>query len=186
MNSSELTTALLCWLRFGRQMPYSATEVEIGMYRADVFGATENESIEIEVKISISDFKNDFKNKQSKHLKYQAGQDQWGTVPNRVYFAVPEKLQVQALEILINQGPHYGLIVLTEDEYWAAVPWKRLKVVRRAKRLNKNKPTASFLKSVIARMSSEIAHFHMGQTMYSETMQRFKEISAMMDNRVSK
>ena len=180
MNSSELTTALLCWLRFGRQMPYSATEVEIAHYRADVLGATEKEIIEIEVKVSINDFRGDFKNKAGKHQNYK--DRMFGTVPNRIYFAVPEILKDSALEILIDKAPDYGLISMRQNSgsYDDSIPWKRLSIVKRAKHLHRDCPSDTFLKSIVNRMSSEIAHFHLGHIMSADMISRFKEVSHAM------
>lgn len=162
-RSAELTVACLSWLRFGRQLPYIATKYAVwANRRADVFGADEKESVEIEVKISRRDLLRDFDVKDWKHQRYGEG-GHWKT-PNRVYFAVPERIREDALKVLAEHAPAYGLIVmppLEDSGSWGAeIPWKLLRVAKSAKWLHKESPSKSVLADVQHRMASEVATFH--------------------------
>ena len=164
--SSEVTVACLCWLRFGRQLPYIATEYETyGYHRADVFGANEKESVEIEVKVSRSDLLRDFASKKSKHQRYGDAftVSSGARMPNRVYFAVPERIKDDALKTISREAPAYGIIVMapsTEAGWLSSVPWKLLRVARSAKWPHNDPPAKSLIADVTQRMASEIAILH--------------------------
>ena len=85
-----------------------------------------NLAYEIEIKISRSDFKNDFKHKEDKHLLFEGGDklgkfSKAGGMPNYFYYAVPNEL------ITPEEVPQYaGLIYL---QPWGAT------VVKKAKKL---------------------------------------------------
>lgn len=163
--SAEITVACLSWLRFGRQLSYVASEYDVWAgKRADVFGANERESVEVEVKVSRMDLLRDFERKPWKHDRYREGSRgaMGARTPNRVYFAVPLRLKDAALEVLAKEAPTYGLITLGEDEhgYYAELPWKRLRVVRSAKWLHRDPPAKSLIEDLTHRMASEVATFH--------------------------
>lgn len=89
---------------------------------------------EVECKISLADFKNDFKNKRQKHELLKTG-DEKHRRPNYFYYCVPWYLSEKVLPLL----PDYaGLIVLTENG--------RLNEVNRAPCLHKQKYTNEELK----------------------------------------
>ena len=89
---------------------------------------------EVECKISLADFKNDFKNKRQKHELLKTW-DEKHRRPNYFYYCVPWYLSEKVLPLL----PDYaGLIVLTENG--------RLNEVNRAPCLHKQKYTNEELK----------------------------------------
>lgn len=84
---------------------------------------------EVECKISLADFKNDFKHKWQKHELLKNG-DEKHRRPNYFYYCVPWYLSEKVLPLL----PSYaGLIVLTENG--------KLNEVRRASPLHTDKYT---------------------------------------------
>lgn len=137
------------WLRIDQRCMFIATEV--GKYSADVLGINEKKMIEIEVKTSIEDFKNDFK--KLKHFTYgdETSRDQW--IPTHFYFAMPEILIPEArafLEVSEKRGvKKYGLI---SSDSWS--------VVKRAQWLHKNSPTNTVKTVCALRMGSELIRFH--------------------------
>lgn len=164
-SSAELTVACLTWLRFGKQFSYVATEYATWAgRRADVFGCDEKESIEIEVKVSLSDLRRDFEAKGWKHQRYQDGHpDQYrNRMPQRVYFAVPERLRDETLKLLAVEAPAYGVIVMIEDDrnYYHEIPWKKLRVAKSAKWMHREAPSKSLIADMTHRMASEVALFH--------------------------
>lgn len=89
---------------------------------------------EVECKISLADFKNDFKRKWRKHDLLKTG-DEKHRRPNYFYYCVPWYLSGKVLPLL----PSYaGLIVLTENG--------KLNEVRRASLLHTDKYTDEDLK----------------------------------------
>lgn len=150
----------LWWLRMQKNMDYIGTEV--GGFNADVFGASHERSIEIEVKISASDLQYDFK--KEKHEFYagtrsyankQPMSDPW--IPNFFYFLVPQSLAELAGKICENKGPKYGVISLdTEQEWWT----RRFSVYRRPKRIHPGTPDPDMLHKVARRMANEIIAAH--------------------------
>lgn len=89
---------------------------------------------EVECKISLADFKNDFKHKRQKHELLKTG-DEKHRRPNFFYYCVPWYLSAKVYPLL----PDYaGLIVLTENG--------RLNEVSRAPCLHKQKYTNEELK----------------------------------------
>ena len=89
---------------------------------------------EVECKISLADFKNDFTHKRQKHELLKNG-DEKRRRPNFFYYCVPWYLSAKVYPLL----PDYaGLVVLTEDG--------RLKEVRRTPMLHKHKYTNEELK----------------------------------------
>ena len=89
---------------------------------------------EVECKISLADFKNDFSHKWQKHELLKKG-DEKRRRPNFFYYCVPWYLSAKVYPLL----PDYaGLVVLTEDG--------RLKEVKRTPMLHNNKYTDEELK----------------------------------------
>lgn len=89
---------------------------------------------EVECKISLADFKNDFTHKRQKHELLKMGDEKHGR-PNYFYYCVPWYLSEKVLPLL----PDYaGLIVLTENG--------RLNEVKRSPCLHKQKYTNEELK----------------------------------------
>lgn len=106
MNSKKIKTQVLMFFRFKRKYRYIATEV--GYYNADVMVSNGKQIIEIEVKTSFNDLKNDFKKK--KHLFYMNPESKSKLKPNKFYFAIPKKLEEKTIKLL-KDSP-YGIIIV--------------------------------------------------------------------------
>lgn len=133
----------LYWLRLDQRCAFIATEV--GEYSADVLGINEKKMIEIEVKVTLSDFKNDFH--KGKHYSYANSVGMW--IPNVFYFAVPSKLVEPCKKILQEKNSKYGLIDADE--------WR---VIKRAKKLHDKEPSSKAKYRLALRMGSELLRFH--------------------------
>lgn len=145
----------LKWLRLDQRCMFIATEV--GGYSADVLGINEKKMIEVEVKVTLEDFKNDFR--KPKHRQYvdayemdYAWHKQW--VPTHFYFAVLPDMIPKVKEYLEQQvsapkAKSYGIIDMST--------WK---VVKRAQWLHKREPTNRAKCTVALRMGSELIRFH--------------------------
>lgn len=153
MNSSILKTEAMCWLRYGKKMPYVCTEG--GYWSADVLGICDTYSVEVEVKMSKADLKREFQNKASKHYLYNnAGAAPARQVPNYFYFYVPPELEQDALEIVEKEAPKAGLVIYTPSGY--LLDGKKSRVARRATKLHDGAPPPRFKEVVLKRMSSEL------------------------------
>lgn len=164
MNSNYIKTALLCWIRFSKQIAIVATEV--GNNSADVAYSVNNCLYEIEVKVSVQDFKEDFK--KPKHIAYKMGKGLW--TPNYFSFAVPDSL-VDKVMPLVENTP-YGLIAIV-GQFDAAnrlLPWDlRTKTIKRAKSLHTNRCAGSVKHAMVKRMASELCGHR--QKSYSDDTQ---------------
>lgn len=151
----------LCFLRYGRSMPFVATEVEtIYGTRADVFAANDTCSIELEVKTSRSDLKNEFKAKANKHARYRDGD---ARAPNWFWFLMPEALardpQVQL--IIETNAPYAGILYhLQPPRDEKLKDGQRIAILRPATKLHTRKPTSKMLRKIMLRMGSEICGLH--------------------------
>jgi len=143
MNSFEIKTKVLMYWRYARAYAYISTET--GRFYADVLVSNGKNIIEIEVKTSYSDLKNDFKKRKHKFYRteYSIG------VPNKFYFAVPENLVEKTKELTKNTP--YGIIKVLEGNFTK----DKCEIIQSAKFLHKNFSN-SVLNEIIKRMSSEI------------------------------
>jgi hypothetical protein len=159
MDSAELKTVALQWLRFGKRCPLVCTEV--GRWNADVVGVTPSTVTEVEVKTSIADLRRDFRNKVAKHQIYTHAQENNPSVPNFFYFLMPSQIADKAAQILEEEKSKAGIIACTAD---AVNPftWKHhLSVIKRATKLRSSPPTRDFVETMMLRCSSEICGLHL-------------------------
>lgn len=177
VDTELIASACMGWLRFGKQFPFVAREA--GMFSSDVLGATLSRVVEIEIKVSTADFKADWKKQKHEvysdleHVKTRKwpsglGENSWDqTIPNQFYFAVPSHMKEFAIEQVKANKPEYGVLELRDNT--TAVHnysmWNRLRVVKRAKVLHKEKPTMQMLVSMASRMSSDLANTHLMRRM---------------------
>lgn len=142
-NANQCKNVLMSYFRFKRGYPYVATEY----LDCDFVAANNLEWIEVEVKISWSDYCAEWKKKKhregglpkSREAKY---------APNRKYFAAPPSLaQRMSNDCAINH-PEYGVLSIWTDE--------EINYVRRAKVLHSNEPNSKTLNGIIARVTSEL------------------------------
>ena len=157
ISSEHIKTAVLCWFRFARQYHYVATE--IGYWSADVAGATPTMLVEVEVKVSKSDFMRDFqKSKHAHYLKKMSNDPTWKYTwaPNKFFFAVPDHLEEFALKHLEETKSPYGLIVVRHEQGGHYPVDKAAYVAKQAKYLHRDPPKKGMFDTFLSRMSSAI------------------------------
>lgn len=149
-QTARLKNEALKWLRFEKRYNVACTELRTGLWIADVFGLGPRlpnpyNAIEIEVKISMADLRNDFKNKAQKHLMYL---DSVQNVPNYMYFMVPPELVEQAQAFLATKNPKYGII--TSPVYGG------VQSVKIPKKLHSSPPSDKLFTNCVRRMGNEL------------------------------
>jgi hypothetical protein len=140
--------------RYRKQIKMCCTEV--GNYSADFAYIKNGALYEVEIKISLSDFKSDFKKR--KHKLYES--ERYSLFkPNYFYYAVPVSLLPKITPILINY-PKYGIIVIKEDDtHRFNRNFSNTKIVKTAKILHSYYVPDKVTEKFISRMTSEIATF---------------------------
>lgn len=110
-----------------------------GFAETDFLSITEaNYVYSFEIKISKSDFKNDFKHKGHKHKRLKESQTQTNKrgLPNYFYFVTPEKL------VDLRSIPEYaGLIYINNNQ--------QIEIIKKAKRLHTKKCDLRFYKRIL-------------------------------------
>lgn len=118
MDSAEIKVKVLHYFRFIKRFLLISTEA--GYYESDILVSNNTpfrnkkhnqEVIEVEVKVSRTDLRNDFKKK--KHKVYAS--NSVVLTPNRFYFAVPKELVEYAIELCKNLP--YGVIEVSDVEF---------------------------------------------------------------------
>lgn len=151
----KLKYQALFYLRIKQRCTFIATEA--GYNSADVLGINEKKMIEIEVKTSMVDFKNDFK--KPKHYNYNKDEGGWRKqwIPNQFYFAVPPEMVEDVKKYLDEHTEYcrYGVLALvvpdTDGEF---------RVARAAKKLHDRPPSSHSKFTLALRMGSELLRFH--------------------------
>lgn len=167
----EIKRVLINFLRFDRQFVYVATEA--GRFNSDVLGIAKNDRMtEFEVKVSFTDFRNDFK--KPKHDLYLGGQPEsmmskwewrddkylplenpkipdWAmeSIPYKFYFVVTKEIEEKCLAYLNERKLPYGLYSFNEE--------LGLVLIKKAPVLKDHYVTDGIKKIMALRMSSEIA-----------------------------
>jgi hypothetical protein len=171
----DLYVEALCWLRFGKKLPYVCTEG--GYWNADVLGLNDKFSVEVEIKVSKADLKRDFATKTSKHYLYgNAGESPSRQVPNYFYFFVPSELEAEAVAIVSEKAPKAGVAVF--DTASTARAGDRTRVARRPTKLHDKEPSVNFKETVLLRMGSELCgRYQVYQRLLHDTMHAIRSIS---------
>ena len=155
INSKVIKTELMKYYRFERQFPYVATEC---IKYSDVNVLNDKVLIEIEVKISKSDLKAEFKtsgNKHKKHFKLYCNADERPNtiIPNYYYICVPEGLKSEAVKIVNTINPNYGVLVYHDKTRYSN---PHISTAKKAKCLHKRKPPDRVYNIVAKRITSEL------------------------------
>jgi len=136
LNSSYIKASVACYFRYNRQYPIVSFERGYdyaGTYNPDILVINNKRyPIEIEVKVSLSDFKNDI-NKRIWNLR-EIVPDHY-PMPYQFYYAVPYKLKDKVLPILDlwkNDGKIYGNVGLLIIEEKRKIGFNDLYVERKA------------------------------------------------------
>lgn len=110
---------------------YEITNLYVYGWESDYLAVTKSMvAYEVEIKISRPDFKNDFKNKQDKHLLFEDGSmigrfPKGSSMPNYFYYAVPDGL------IGVDEVPDYAGLLYVQ-------PWG-ITFVKQPKKLTDEK-----------------------------------------------
>jgi hypothetical protein len=151
LTAGKMKAIILHYFRFqySKMCYYIATEA--GGYNADVFLLNDDESIEIEIKISKTDLRND--NKKQKHIKYKNhSTNEYSQHPNKFYFAVPFALVDEARIISEEINPKYGILCIHDG---------RVNIAKTAKKMHKDKPSNMTKKVIAKRMASELINLRL-------------------------
>jgi hypothetical protein len=147
-------------------MGYVATEA--GYWQADVLGACDKYSVEVEVKVSVADLKREFQTKSSKHFLYANAEAQpTRGAPNYFYFYVPKAIEEQALAIVKEQAPKAGLAVY-EGGY--LLDGKKTSIAHKPTKLHDREPSPQFIRTVLMRMGSELCGRYLVQQRFLDQM----------------
>lgn len=142
-NANQCKNALLAFLRFHRGFQYVATEY----LDCDVVAATSKKWIEVEVKISWSDYCAEWK--KDKHKNGILGCNYDGKYhPNKKYFAAPPILAQRIAKDCAENHPEYGVLSIWTDEL--------ANFLRNAKTLHNDHPEQKVLDGIVARTTSEL------------------------------
>ena len=155
ITSSDIKSVMLSHWRYKKQCPLVALEAcawEIGG-TSDVLAVKENGLlIDIEVKLSISDFKADIK--KMKHL-YFAGSD--SNQPTAYfYFAVPNKMADEIATLCTELYPYAGVIGTDGVTHGSNDHTQDVKYYRSAKRLEYTKLTLSEMAGIVKGLSATV------------------------------
>lgn len=169
INSAELKTEALCWLRFGKKMDYVCSECS--PWNADVIGASKDFVIEVEVKVSTKDLRHEFDNKLTKHAYYNSGVSLWS--PNYFYFLIPPEIKDKTIEIVSEKAPKAGVLVYS---FARARPGERLMCAKKPTALHTLKPTEKFLKTIWKRMGSELCGLYIANSKLKSNPEKLEEL----------
>lgn len=156
-DASVLKAVALGWLRYGKRLPIVCSEV--GRWNADVLGVSPTVAIEVEVKVSKSDLRAEFKNKQAKHYIYANAMEK-SYAPNYFYFLVPAHLGTEAQKIAEEAAPKAGVLSY-DSEVAAGYHRDAVSVVKRATKLKQGAPPRALLTAAMLRCSSELCGLHL-------------------------
>lgn len=143
---------------------------ECGHYSSDVIAVEKNNLIEFEVKVSVLDFKADFKKEKHKLYEHNSKRDDWDNnmrfLPHLFYFVVPDSIVAEILPLLI--GRPYGVIAVPDIPFKPVMSWiqsnRYLRNVKRATIMRKHPVTEVEKDIVIKRMVSELINAKINKT----------------------
>ncbi|CAB4127307.1 hypothetical protein UFOVP75_131 [uncultured Caudovirales phage] len=154
-TAAHLKAFALAWLRYGKKMPVVCTEV--GNWSADVLGVSQYQSIEVEVKTSISDLKADFKNKTAKHYLYSQAEGMTpASIPNYFYFMVPHEISDKAVAEISLHSTKIGVISVEPEMRLESFHPRLVSIPKKGLALHKEKPSMRMLEMALLRNSSEL------------------------------
>jgi hypothetical protein len=164
LNTQQVTTDLLAYLRFQKHIFLLATEVANNGCVSDVLALDGKAIVEFEVKISTSDFKKDFEKelvggtkKSRSHVLKHSSYSQGGSFededkifcPHFFYFAVP-MIIVPFVREYCKDYPNYGIIGWSKDLK------NRISTIKPARLLNNDPPNKLVVRKILKRATSEL------------------------------
>ncbi len=161
LTSRVIKYILMSKYRFKDQLMATSECVVPGGGYGDVvtYDLKSKRMMEIEIKISKGDLRNDLK--KGKHAKYTKPNNKCGL--QKFYYAVPTFMVEYCKDFLDKHNFPYGIIEIVEDK---AVTIKAnnfedtskfMKIVRRGKKISDNEPSKGQVYSFMKRISSELA-----------------------------
>ena len=161
--SDTIKLELMKYLRFERNFTFVCTE---GIHNSDISAVTEKCLVEVEVKISKSDFRREFQSstikapnrvKLTKHHFYKCPEDAWRgyILPNKFYFCVPEEMASWALEYMKDKNKKYGLLAYCPERIGCQTDSK-IKTIRGAKNIHCNEPENRVFRAIGIRTTNEL------------------------------
>lgn len=149
--ANTVKNSVLYHFRFDRNYPYVATEC----WDCDVVASNGTNMVEVEVKISWHDYRQEFKKNKYQDWRIAIREERRNIEhladsrdPNRMYFASPQELA----ERIAHDPEHkkYGHGVIAVDRYG------QCKVISKAKKLHKKHVSANALRRLVMRLTSEL------------------------------
>ena len=150
-----MKTRLLLYFRDIKRFPIVATEWK----DMDVVVCDLKFKHEIEVKISISDLKADFKKFKFMYFGEEFYQEHRDFVPNNFYYAIPDELKEKAIPIIEENAPFAGIIVVKPLEIKGRNSDDFVKIVKQPDWIHKKEIRPEGVKSLISRVCGEIIYF---------------------------
>jgi len=164
--TNKIQTALLNYYIFENGCELACTEVyTTHSFIGDIVAIQKNNVIEVEIKISLGDFKNELKksvetfNNEKKCIelinKHEIMKTYVHVSPNKYYVCVPKYLLNQAIEFVIKLNPKYGVLCFDEDSKKIV---KSISVKRKAQVLHKENNIEKYKKRMINRLGNDITN----------------------------
>lgn len=159
--SDIIKLELMKYFRFERHFTMVCTEC---VQNSDVSALSNNCLVEVEVKISKSDFRREFQRtteksfnywKEQKHHFYLNPEEAWHgfTIPNKFYFCVPAELAAWALDYLKDKNPKYGLLSYDTERFTGNT---HIVTIKSAKNMHTKTPESKVFHQVAMRMANEL------------------------------
>jgi hypothetical protein len=142
---------VLHYFRFRRRFPYAATEA--GAFNSDVLVFNGTYAIEIEVKTSLSDLKNEWYKPKHRFYFYPETRLHREYTPNKFYIAVPKEL-VKAAIVFTSKLP-YGVIEVDDRPLSNRRKECFCKITKKASPIHLQNPS-KIKHSILLRMGSEL------------------------------
>lgn len=159
-KSDIIKLELMKYFRFEKGMVFVCSEC---IHNSDISAINNKCLVEVEVKISKSDFRREFETatlkngtywKEKKHKFYAHPEEAYSSyvIPNKFYFCVPKALEEWAMEYLKGKNPKYGLLVYDEE----LTKTSKIKLAKGAKQLQNNPPDNYTWKQIGQRVTNEM------------------------------
>lgn len=161
-KSDTIKLELLKMFRFDRGFELCCTEC---IHYSDITAIKENCLVEVEVKISKSDFRREFQTttqksfnhwKEQKHEFYAEPSKAWSSyhIPNKFYFCVPVELAEWAKDYLKDKNAKYGL--LAYDPELITTKSAKIRTIKSARNLHENAPKQAAFHQAAIRTTNEL------------------------------
>jgi len=149
--TNQIKASLLSYYKFKIGAKLVATEVATNHGTADVLVLTKSMKVyEIEIKISISDLKNELK-KNDKNTEYRKWKYNYPS-PNKYYFCVPSSMLEYTVEFASKLNNKYGVIEYRPTKYYM----NRFRIIKKASFLHILNDTGKYENAIIQRIDNDL------------------------------